>query len=760
MIALGLRFSLRGGREAGFRLAFTALGVAVGVALLLFTLSGFNGLKAKDARQGWLLTRQENTRPSVNEKTSDPLWWRIVYDSYGDQPLLRVEVAATGPRAPLPPGLTGLPKAGEYYVSPALAHLLHNTPADVLRARFPGREAGLIGESGLTAPNALIAVVGRPVAELSATADASQVRSIETAPQPHDYNGFFKVILGLGATGLLIPVLMFVATSTRLSAARREERFAALRLVGATPRQVNAIASVEAALAAVAGMLAGFAGFWLFRPLVARIPFTGDPFFTSDLSLSRTAIVAVAVGVPMAAVLAGLAALRRVRISPLGVTRRVTPKPPRAWRVAPILVGLAMLAAARRLPSSSGNTALLAILSAFVIIIVGLMFAGPWLTMAGARLLARFAKRDSTLIAGRRLSDDPGRAFRAISGLVLAVFVGTVFIGVVGTAIGHGRNGFLTMTLPKGTVTEWLDRQEPGALAPSGPGGTRRVQPHGAPSLYGPQELIARLRGLDGVRVVLPIYTLASASDGSAAGAQSVGDPRGLVAAADWDRLGVYGKVRGAAGAAVVVPADQLLNGDLTARSSWAPAGVPAAGLAARPMKALLVTTDGSELSVERVRTALEAALPAYSPPVAASHLGDSSRALISLLQRMVDVGIILSLVIAGCSLAVSVAGGLIERKRPFTLLRLTGMPLANLRRVVVLEAAVPLVLVALVSAAAGFAAADFILRATPNGFGVSPPSGGYYGIMGGGLVAALAVVCATLPLLGRLTELQTSRTE
>jgi hypothetical protein len=43
MISLGLRFSLKGGREAGFRLTFTALGVAVGVALLLFTLSGFAG---------------------------------------------------------------------------------------------------------------------------------------------------------------------------------------------------------------------------------------------------------------------------------------------------------------------------------------------------------------------------------------------------------------------------------------------------------------------------------------------------------------------------------------------------------------------------------------------------------------------------------------------------------------------------------------------------------------------------------------------
>ena len=98
MISLGLRFSLRGGREAGFRLAFTAFGVAVGVGLLLFTLSGFNGLHAKDARQGWLLTRQHNTTPSVNEATTDPLWWHMVYDTFGDRQFLFVAIAHHGGR--------------------------------------------------------------------------------------------------------------------------------------------------------------------------------------------------------------------------------------------------------------------------------------------------------------------------------------------------------------------------------------------------------------------------------------------------------------------------------------------------------------------------------------------------------------------------------------------------------------------------------------------------------------------------------------
>jgi hypothetical protein len=47
--------------------------------------------------------------------------------------------------------------------------------------------------------------------------------------------------------------------------------------------------------------------------------------------------------VPVFAAIAARLALHRVNISPLGVARRVTPEPPRAWRVVPLLAGLAEL---------------------------------------------------------------------------------------------------------------------------------------------------------------------------------------------------------------------------------------------------------------------------------------------------------------------------------------------------------------------------------------------------------------------------------
>ena len=61
------------------------------------------------------------------------------------------------------------------------------------------------------------------------------------------------------------------------------------------------------------------------------------------MALSLPDILAVAIGVPVAAAVAARLALRRVHISPLGVARRATPRPPRAWRVLPLLAGLAEL---------------------------------------------------------------------------------------------------------------------------------------------------------------------------------------------------------------------------------------------------------------------------------------------------------------------------------------------------------------------------------------------------------------------------------
>jgi predicted lysophospholipase L1 biosynthesis ABC-type transport system permease subunit len=127
--------------------------------------------------------------------------------------------------------------------------------------------------------------------------------------------------------------------------------------------------------------------------------------------------------------------------------------------------------------------------------------------------------------------------------------------------------------------------------------------------------------------------------------------------------------------------------------------------------------------------------------------------------QQLANVMILASLVVAGCTLAVSVVGGLSERRRPFSLLRLTGVPLGMLRRVIALESAVPLLVVALVSIAAAFVAAQLFLRAQ-MGYTLRPPGVPYYVTVLAGLAGSLGIIAGTLPLLKRITGPDTARNE
>src|SRR5215475_5293033 len=286
MIPLGLRLTLRGGKDALVRLLLIAFAVAIGVGLLLTTLAGINAVNTQNARYSWINSGSVGPAglPSASQQagaqstsgtasTSDPVWWVLRGDYFDSQAIGRVDVAATGPHSPIPPGIPRLPGPGEFYASPALTSLLHTTPAAELGDRFPGHEIGTIGPAALPAPNSLIIIIGHTPAELAHVPGAAQVTSIMTTA-PSSCGGYCQVginangidlVLSVVACALLFPLLMFIGTATRLAATRREQRFAAMRLVGATPRQISVIATVESTVAAVAGVAVGFALFFALR---------------------------------------------------------------------------------------------------------------------------------------------------------------------------------------------------------------------------------------------------------------------------------------------------------------------------------------------------------------------------------------------------------------------------------------------------------------------------------------------------------------
>jgi hypothetical protein len=122
-------------------------------------------------------------------------------------------------------------------------------------------------------------------------------------------------------------------------------------------------------------------------------------------------------------------------------------------------------------------------------------------------------------------------------------------------------------------------------------------------------------------------------------------------------------------------------------------------------------------------------------------------------------VVILVSLPIAGCTLAAGIAAGLADRKRPFSLLRLTGARLATLRRVVALEGAVPLLSAAAVAIGTGFLGGA-IYASDAQGHTMVAPGLAYYMLTAAGIIVSLGVIAATFPLLKRITGPEVARNE
>ncbi|GGN00790.1 ABC transporter permease [Streptomyces fuscichromogenes] len=355
------------------------------------------------------------------------------------EPVTVVNLAQLPGRAPTPapPGLHGFPKRGEVYVSPALAELLHRLPAAQLADRFPRVTSyGTITAAGLASPDELVAVVGRAPGDAAVSKSAGNQNYYDedltkrapvagfSATKASVFTAADQGTVLLGVVLLVVPVVVLAAAAGRLGAARREQRLAALRLAGATPRQILALTAVEAAGVGAAGALAGALAYVASLPALAEIPYGVGAWYTGQLWVGLPWLAAVVAAVTALITVSAVTMLRQVAASPLGVAQQADPRRTRAVRLV-LFVGVLLYI---WMSTGDGGQLKTRQLLALLALFYGAFWLfGPWVVDRLGRVVGRRAKRPATLLAARRLSDDPRGAWRTVSGLVLAGFVAGFF---------------------------------------------------------------------------------------------------------------------------------------------------------------------------------------------------------------------------------------------------------------------------------------------------------------------------------------------
>ena len=732
----------KSGRQSFARLGLTTVAVALGIVLVCYFTAGVNGIMGRANGLAINTAAYQASRGAPSQKPIDgvePLKvggtrrgdaskWRGQYIQY-----YSMYGTAKSPQF----AKLKTPRPGEYYLSKALADAVAKHPEDNILARF-GKNTkylGVIPSEYTASPDALMIVRGasaEEVAESDAFTKSQGQPSYFADVYRTDANGLKSdakidpvavIVFGVGGTILLFPIVIFVSVATQLGAAQREKRYAALRLIGATKRQVGRVLMLESLLASVVGVIIGLGTFWLLQAPLQDFKMDGMRFNPGDLALTGTQyalIIGLTLGLTM---FVNWRRMRRAQISPLGVSRSVEKvKKLRAWRALVPALGIAFFAWLSSKPGRDWLDAnkesaipMLLLTTALLLVMFGLILAGGWLTNKLSLLAARWANNGSMLIAGKRTAVHSRTVFRSVSGVVLALFAGSFYLtatsGIEGlNAQAVKDNGF--SQLKRGTAIV-IGRSLPGDMAEQ----------------------------LQQKSYITSVATIYPREDGDAIRCQDLAKytEHTCLNNARPDQFALLNFDK------PVVKNVSLINDKVDTNG----------------VKEYLVTLK-SDNDIEKLRTLVTAKANQYDLTYAVSGTDSKKPHINPTIREFADlayVGIGVTLFVAVASLIVSTIGGLMERRRSLYTLRLGGMRLAQLKRLVMVESVAPLLTTSILSCGFGvWTGAVFTSTFSTTLKPVLTLT--YFAIVGIGLAAAIIGIYLILPMVDKLTRAEANQTE
>lgn len=767
-LALGVRLAVGGGRTSLVRFVLSTIGVSIAVAVLLFGASVQHAMDAHDERLQAMIP-SSTAVPGV-----DPLLMSDQPSAFRGQYLRVRYVHATGDNAPTPPGLPAPPAAGETYVSPALAELLASPDGGLLRPRFGAEIAGTIEASAMPQLEDLVAYVG--VDEETMGVNSREVYGFGDDTLVAPQSAPVRMYTALGAVVFLVPVFVFLATSTRIAGAERDRRMAAVRLVGAGTRQVRRITAAESLVSAGAGLAVGGVLFALLRPYTDGLQLLDVRVRASDIVPDPLPVVLIVVAVFAVAFLAAQFSLRRTAIEPLGVVRQARPTRRRLWwRVAVVALGVLLLAGGDWLSYRSGSYLAFQAyrVAGVALVLLGVPVLLPWVVEFATRRISGGAP--SWQLAIRRLQLDSGTAGRVIAALVV-VLAGAVaaLTAYTSEAAERGAENARQESVASGVSMATIDHQgvdrQAVRSALSGVTGVRSVHEYrrfearvgdsaGDSAPLGVTVLdCAALRSLaivpncldgavytSGVRY-LPVrlrpgsaVELLSYPDGSR---EVVGTWTLPERVESFDAVGLQALLHIPS---VIATPEALRGVDLPPYAQES---------------STVVALDGSRAAIEHVRNAL-APFAAQAWTSTAENIappGDAYAETFAAIRAALLTGSAFTLLLAGLSLLAVAVEQLRERRRPLAMLVASGVPTGVIARSLLWQVLVPLALGVVIAIGTGLGLAAVAVEWVRNDLLVDWVSVG--ALAGIAVLLSVLVTALTLPFLRSAIRFTSLRTE
>lgn len=237
---------------------------------------------------------------------------------------------------------------------------------------------------------------------------------------------FSLAIVALGL--LIIPLLGLGSAATRLGANGRARRLASLRLIGVSAAQVNLMTLVETLLQALVGFAIGLTIYLVTLPAWSTVKFTDIHLGGTEMLLPWWGFLGAFVLVVVITLASTVIGLRRVSISPLGVSRRETPAALKHWRIIGLVVMIPVASYLMRNTNlESQIEQIIGIALAWVGLSLAVSLAGPLFIQVASRPFARTGN-PARLLGARRVIDEPRAAWRNISAISLMALIASIVV--------------------------------------------------------------------------------------------------------------------------------------------------------------------------------------------------------------------------------------------------------------------------------------------------------------------------------------------